>query len=548
MTFMLFNSSEFLFVFLPATLLGFYLLGAVSRSSAIRWLILASLVFYAWWRPVNVLIIAPSIVINFVLARILARLNEGGSSRHASRAVLLLGISFNVVFLGIFKYTDFISGTINDVFGANLVLRHIILPLGISFITFQKIAFLIDVQAGRVKSFTFQDYCTFVLFFPQLIAGPIVHYREMMPQFHAASCRFDKQDFAIGLTLLTFGLFKKVVFADQIALLVTPIYNNAAAGNQTSFVLAWMAAIGFTLQIYFDFSGYTDMALGLARFFGIRLPPNFNSPLRAPNIIEYWLRWNMTLTRFLTGYLYNPLVLSLTRRRLAKGKPGFGGRNQTVGAFVSLLMVPTLVTMFISGLWHGAGYGFIVWGLLHGCYLTINHGWRVVAARLWPDRPSYDRVMKPIGLILTFVSVTTAMVFFRAPTMTSAIDVVKGIIGLNGIALPQALFDHLGPLTGVFHGIGVIAAQFPSSEDFVKTAIWICLLMVVALVCPNTLQILARYEPALGVKPQQTNLAIGRIRILEWGPSLPWAIAASVIAGTAIISIGGPSEFLYWQF
>jgi D-alanyl-lipoteichoic acid acyltransferase DltB (MBOAT superfamily) len=545
---MLFNSSEFLFAFLPATLLGFYLLGTVSRGSAIRWLILASLVFYASWRPVNVLIIAPSVVINFALARILGRLNEGEGSRHTSGAVLLLGISFNVVFLGIFKYTDFISGTINDVFGTDLVLRHIILPLGISFITFQKIAFLIDVHAGRVKSFTFQDYCTFVLFFPQLIAGPIVHYREMMPQFHAASCRFDKENFAIGLTLLAFGLFKKVVFADQIALLVTPIYNNAAAGDQTSFVLAWMAAIGFTLQIYFDFSGYTDMALGVARFFGIRLPPNFNSPLRASNIIDYWLRWNMTLTRFLTGYLYNPLVLWLTRRRLAKGKPGFGGRNQTVGGFVSLLVVPTLVTMFISGLWHGAGYGFIVWGLLHGCYLTINHGWRVVAARLWPERRSYDRVMKPTGLVLTFVSVTTAMVFFRAPTITSAIDLVKGIIGLNGIALPQALFDHLGPLTSAFHGMGVIAAESRNSQDFVKTAIWICFLMFVALACPNTLEILARYEPALSVKPQQTKPVVGRTKILEWGPSLPWAIAVSVIAGIAIVSIGGPSEFLYWQF
>jgi alginate O-acetyltransferase complex protein AlgI len=545
---MLFNSSEFLFVFLPATLFGFYLLGTISRTSAIRWLILVSLVFYAWWRPVNVLIIAPSIVINFALARILLRLNESEGSGRASRAVLLLGIAFNVVFLGIFKYTDFISGTINDVFSANLVLRHIILPLGISFITFQKIAFLIDVQAGRVRSFTFQDYCTFVLFFPQLIAGPIVHYREMMPQFHAASCRFDKENVAVGLTLLFFGLFKKVIFADQIALLVTPIYDHAAAGGQTSFLVAWMAAVGFTLQIYFDFSGYTDMALGLARFFGIRLPPNFYSPLRASSIIDYWLRWHMTLTRFLTGYIYNPLVLWLTRRRLAKGLPGFGGRNTTVGAFFSLLMVPLVITMFVSGLWHGAGYGFIVWGLLHGFYLTINHGWRVVAARLWPNRPSYDRIMKPAGLVLTFVSVTTAMVFFRAPTMTSAIDLVKGIIGLNGIALPQAFLDHLGPLTSRFHGIGVIAVESLSSRDFVKTAIWICVLMFVALACPNTLQILARFEPALGVKPQPTKLMIGGIRIIEWQASLPWAIAVSAIAAIAIVSIGGPSEFLYWQF
>jgi D-alanyl-lipoteichoic acid acyltransferase DltB (MBOAT superfamily) len=542
---MLFNSYLFLFVFLPATVLGFYSLGTASRTWAVRWLILASFVFYAWWRPINVLIIAPSIVINFTLARMLLQLTEGNGSRGASKAVLLVGICFNVMFLGFFKYTDFISGTINDVFGTNLVLWHIILPLGISFITFQKIAFLIDVQAGRVKSFAFRDYCIFVLFFPQLVAGPIVHYREMIPQFHAASCRFDRENVAVGLTLLIFGLFKKVVFADQIALYVTPIYEHAAAEGGTSFLLAWMAAIGFTLQIYFDFSGYTDMALGSARFFGIRLPQNFNSPLRASSIIDFWLRWHMTLTRFLTAYIYNPFVLWLTRRRLAKGKPVFGGRGTTVGAFIHLLMFPTITTMLVSGLWHGAGYGFIFWGFLHGFYLTVNHGWRVVAARLWPDRKNYVRFMGPAGFVLTFISVTTAMVFFRSPTMTSAIDLVKGIIGLNGIALPEDLFHRLGPLANTLHGIGVNAMSW-STLDFAKTVIWSSILMFVALVCPNTLQILARHEPALGVKSAPIKLAIGKSA--EWDASLPWAIVVSVVAVIAIASMGGPSEFLYWQF
>jgi alginate O-acetyltransferase complex protein AlgI len=538
---MLFNSSEFLLVFLPATLVGFYVLGTISRTSAIRWLILASLVFYAWWRPINILIIAPSIVINYGIASILTRVIQDESSRRVSKAILVLGIVFNVLFLGVFKYTDFICGSINDIFGTDLLLRHIILPLGISFITFQKIAFLIDVHGGRVKSFTFQDYCTFVLFFPQLIAGPIVHYREMMPQFHAASCRFDKENVAIGLTLLLFGLFKKVVFADNIAYYITPIYHHAATRGGTSFLLAWMAAIGFTLQIYFDFSGYSDMALGLARFFGIRLPQNFNSPLRASSIIDYWLHWHMTLTRFLTAYIYNPLSLWLTRRRLAKGQPGFSGRNPTVGAFVSLLMFPTVITMLVSGVWHGAGYGFILWGLLHGCYLTINHGWRVIAARLWSDRRRYDRFMKPAGLVLTLTSVTAAMVLFRSPTITSAMDLVKGLVGLNGIALPQALFDRLGPFSGALHSVGLIPDSW-SSQEFVKTAIWISILMFVALACPNTLQILGRYEPALGVKP----LAIGRV--VGWDASFPWAIAMSAIAAIAIVSMGGPSEFLYWQF
>lgn len=543
---MLFNSTEFLFVFLPVTLAGFYLLGPISRNSAIRWLILVSLLFYAWWRPVNVLIIAPSIVINYIVARILLRLNDSNGSPSVSKVVLLLGISFNVVFLGVFKYTDFVSGTINDVFGANLVLRHIILPLGISFITFQKIAFLIDIQAGRVRSVTFQDYCTFVLFFPQLIAGPIVHYREMMPQFHAVSCRFDKENFAVGLTLLSLGLFKKIIFADQIALLVSPLYQQAATEGGTSFLMAWMAAIGFTLQIYFDFSAYSDMALGLARFFGIRLPQNFDSPLRASSIIDFWLRWHMTLTRFLTAYIYNPLQLWLTRRRLAKGQRGFGGPNSQVGAFLSLLMFPTILTMFLSGVWHGAGYGFIVFGLLHGLYLTINHGWRVVAAKLWPDRRSYVRVMKPVGWVLTFASVAAAMVFFRSPTMMSAIDIVKGLIGLNGVALPQALVDQPGPLHAVLHGLGVVAATSWSVGDFSRLAIWIFVLMVVALGFPNTMRILSHYEPALGVKPRPTTSGIERF--LEWNPSLPWAIMVSGIAAIAVVSIRGPSEFLYWQF
>jgi D-alanyl-lipoteichoic acid acyltransferase DltB (MBOAT superfamily) len=205
----------------------------------------------------------------------------------------------------------------------------------------------------------------------------------MMPQFHTARCRFEKENVAVGLTLLLFGLFKKVILADKMAPLVSPIYEHAASGTHISFIMAWIAAVGFTLQIYFDFSGYTDMALGLARFFGIKLPPNFNSPLRASSITEFWLRWHMTLTRFLTAYLYNPLVLSLTRRRLARGRSGFGGRNTSASAFISLLMVPTLFTMCISGLWHGAGYGFVIWGLLNGLYITINHGWRLAAARLW---------------------------------------------------------------------------------------------------------------------------------------------------------------------
>jgi alginate O-acetyltransferase complex protein AlgI len=256
----------------------------------------------------------------------------------------------------------------------------------------------------------------------------------------------------------------------------------------------------------------------------------------------------MTLTRFLTAYIYNPLALSITRRRLAKGRPGFVARNPTAGAFVSSLMVPTVITMFVSGLWHGAGYGFVVWGMLNGIYITINHAWRVVSAKLWPNRLSYDRIMKPAGFVLTFILVSATMVFFRAPSMSAAIDLVRGMMGLNGVALPPGILAHLAPLAKVFHRIGVVAEVSWNDRDFIKTIIWICLLMVIALACPNTLQLLARYEPALGVNAQSYKARRGGLALIEWGPSLPWAIAISAIASIAVSFIGGPSEFLYWNF
>ena len=370
----------------------------------------------------------------------------------------------------------------------------------------------------------------------------------MMPQFHTASCRFDKENFAVGLTLLSFGLFKKVVIADHIATIVSPIYNQAAAGSGVSLLLAWAAAVGFTLQIYFDFSGYTDIALGVARFFGIRLPQNFNSPLKASSIIDFWLRWHMTLTRFLTAYIYNPLTLWFTRRRLQKGRRGFSGHNTTIGAFAYLLMFPILVTMFVSGLWHGAGYGFVIWGLIHGFYLSINHAWRLIRPRLWADRSSYERVMHPFGWFLTFTAVVVAMVFFRSPTIASAADLMKGLIGHYGVALPQGIYDHLGPLAGWLHRLGVtsVNSELWTAHEFRRSVMWILASLLIALGCPNTLQILARYEPALGVTPSASEFAGSRI--IEWNASVPWAIMVSMAGAIAILSLGGPSEFLYWQF
>jgi D-alanyl-lipoteichoic acid acyltransferase DltB (MBOAT superfamily) len=527
------------------TLAGFLLLGRVSRNFALGWLIVASLAFYAWWRPINVPIIAVSVLVNFTLAWLMQRLAADARRARLRTALLVFGIVFNVAFLGYFKYTNFFVTVLNDTTGTNFVLSQVILPLGISFITFQKIAFLVDVHSGRVESFTLRDYLLFVLFFPQLIAGPIVHYREMMPQFHRNPCRFDKEALCVGLTMICAGLFKKVVLADGMAAHVTPIYELAGGGGSVSLFPAWIAALGFTLQIYFDFSGYSDMAAGLARCFGVRLPLNFYSPLQASSIIDFWSRWHVTLTRFLTAYLYNPLLLWLTRRRYAKGLPALGSRNASLGAFLQLLAGPTLLTMLVSGVWHGAGYLFVLWGLLHGVYLTINHAWRLTGAKLWSGKEAYVRFMRPVGFVLTFFSVVFAMVIFRSPNGHAAAGVLKGMFGFGGIELPRTLVETLGRI-GVHPHVAAVAEHL-AMKDFFLDYLWMLVLLLIALTLPNMMQVMARYEPVLGVKERPANTGLF-FRNLTWNPTVLWALAIALLAAAAIMRVGGPSEFLYWQF
>jgi len=542
---MLFNSYEFIFVFLPATLAIFFLLGRASRNLALGWLIIASLLFYAWWRPVNVLIILTSLLTNFVFAQLLLRVAADKTKVRAGQVVLGLGITFNIVFLGYFKYANFLQSAMNDFAGTDFVLTQIILPLGISFFTFQQIAFLIDVHGRNIRTFAPRDFFLFVLFFPQLIAGPIVHFREMIPQFLSSSCRFNREHFSVGLTLFLFGLFKKVVLADGIAPHVTPIYELAASGSSVSLFPAWIAAIGFTLQIYFDFSGYSDMAAGLGRCVGVRLPLNFDSPLKASNIIDYWSRWHITLTRFLTAYVYNPLALWQTRKRMAKGLPGLRGRSSSTGAFLKVLAAPTVFTMFLSGLWHGAGYLFILWGILHGVYLAINHAWRLVGPQLWSSKDRYERFMRPAGLLITFISVTVAMILFRSTSVEAAVELLKGLFGLNGISLPREILERSGLLNVLGSIVSVSDTQ--SATEFVLANAWILMLLLIALLLPNSVQIMARYEPVLGVKqltPDNGRLA----RVLAWNPTIPWAVVMAALAAAAIMRLGGESEFLYWQF
>ena len=513
---MLFNSHEFILVFLPTTIVGFLLFGMASRTWALGWLILASICFYAWWRPFNLLIIGPSIAVNFIFASILLRLAHDEHKHILRTVVLTLGILFNVAFLGYFKYVNFLAGVANDLTGSNIVLEQIILPLGISFITFQKIAFLVDVSSQRVKSFTLRDYLLFVMFFPQLIAGPIVHYREMIPQFERTSCRFNADMFAAALTLFCFGLFKKVVLADGIAEYVSPVYALAVGGGQVALAQAWLAAVGFTLQIYFDFSGYCDMACGAALFFGVRLPLNFDSPLKATSIIDFWLRWHASLTRFLTAYVYNPIALALSRRRAARGLPMLSRRGSDAWAFFHVLAWPTLTTMLLSGIWHGAGYTFILWGLLHGLYIIGNHAWRQY--RPAPATASDSRFSAIASFALTFLAVVIAMVLFRAPDVASAVSILTGMTGRYGIGLPN--------VTGAAYCLGLLA---------------------IALLLPNSLVVMSKFEPALNVPKRVPTLA-GLGYPLYWRPTLPWMIFTAALAAASMMRLTGKSEFLYWQF
>lgn len=505
---MVFSSAVFIFAFLPLVYLGFLVSQRVrSGAPAIYWLIGCSLFFYGWWNPRYVPLIVLLLGANFGASRAIAAA-QGALSR---RFWLTAGLTVNIGALLYYKYTHFFVAIGNSVTGAHLVVGTIVLPLGISFFTFQKIAFLIDTYYGRVQRLKLADYCLFVLFFPQLIAGPIVHHAEVVPQF--AGLRDSRRNWdhaALGLSIFFIGLFKKVVFADTLAAAdVTPVFAAAAGGVPPQFLEAWLGVLGYTLQLYFDFSGYSDMAIGAALLFGIRLPQNFNSPFKAANIIDFWRRWHITLTRFLTAYIYNPLTLMLTRRRLGRGLKGIGGKNTTPGSFLTLLAWPTLLTMFVSGFWHGAGFTFILWGLLHGVYLTINHAWRWLVPYRWP---------KALGVALTFLCVVASMAFFRADSVSEALMFLRAMAGANGVQWQMHGGWHLA-------GLAALVA-------------WVLML-------PNAQQIFARFETALGTEGNAAPPA----RLL-FAYNWKWSafVGVSVLVSLLYVQSNIAQEFLYFDF
>jgi D-alanyl-lipoteichoic acid acyltransferase DltB (MBOAT superfamily) len=498
----LFNSYAFLFGFMPVTLAVFvWLSRRQSARLSMTWLVAASLFFYGWWEPRYLALLLGSATANYLVA---LRLGRPGAAH--GKAVLVVGVTGNLVAIGVFKYLHFFAGGVERLLAADFGLPPIVLPLAISFFTFQQIAYLLDCHRdpARVEP-RFLHYLFFVSFFPQLIAGPIVHHSEIMPQIARRSAfRVHAENLAVGSSIFVAGLFKKVVLADGLAPYATPVFDAALAGASPTGAEAWLAAVAYSLQLYFDFSGYSDMAIGLARLFGIHLPLNFDSPYKATNIIEFWRRWHMTLSRFLRDCLYIPL----------------GGNRKGANRRYANLMV----TMLLGGLWHGAAWTFVIWGGLHGLYLLANHGFRAFRRRVAaPTGARGSHAGRLAGRVLTLLSVVTAWVIFRAESLDAATRILAAMAGAGPGAAPVAL--QAWPDPGGWLLLGGSAA--------------------IALVGPNSQQIFRAVYRSPAADPRSR---IPEDRGPRWRPSPAWAVALGLLAAFALAAVPGATEFVYFQF
>ncbi|HIP27470.1 MAG TPA: MBOAT family protein [Flavobacteriaceae bacterium] len=408
---MLFNSYIFIFAFLPITFFIYFYLNKKRLTEASKgFLVFSSLFFYSWWNIIYLPIILSSILFNYLIGSILSKSSEG-EKKFRKRSVLLFGIILNILLLAYFKYSDFFIENINFIANAQIDLLKLTLPLAISFFTFQQIAYLVDSYRGETKEYDFLNYSLFVTFFPQLIAGPIVHHKEMMSQFTTKKNKIiNYTNISLGLFIFSIGLFKKVVIADTFAVWATAGFDTAETLN---LIEAWATSLSYTFQLYFDFSGYADMAIGAALLFNIKLPINFNSPYKALNIQDFWKRWHITLSRFLRDYIYIPLG---------------GNRKGSMRTYNNLL-----ATFIIGGIWHGAGWTFIFWGLLHGLALVMHRAWQFLGYKM----------NSVLAWFITFNFINIAWVFFRARNWDDAIKVLSSMFDLSNIVLTEKLTNKL---------------------------------------------------------------------------------------------------------
>ncbi len=497
---------------MPLALAGFALSARRGPRCAAGWLVLVSLGFYAYWRVSFLPLLLISIAFNFTAGRALA---ATGRRERLQSIILVAGVTADLLALVYYKYIAALAASLGFGSIGGLDLHDIILPLGISFFTFTQIGYLVDVKQGVAEAQDLLSYVLFVTFFPHLIAGPILHNREMMPQFaDPKTYRSSARNLAVGLTIFTIGLAKKVLLADPLAV---DVATNFASADTGGLITSWYAVIGYSLQLYFDFSGYSDMAIGLARMFNIRFPLNFNSPYKATTVIDYWQRFHMTLTRFITMYIFNPLALWVTRVRAARGYDNSRRVTATFGGFASLVAMPTLVTMGLAGIWHGAGTQYLIFGLLHGVYIAVNHAMRIFfpAPKNPPPRPLAIRIAVHASKVLAvYVAALVAFAFFRARSTGTALHLLAGMLGL--------------------HGIG---SGLP-----IMVVIQVTILFAIVWACPNTQQIMSRFEPAPG-RPVANPYPR-----LTWQPNLRWALVCGAIAALGVLALGGTTEFLYFQF
>ena len=487
---MLFSSIIYIFIFLPFTFFVYFHLHKKRNNTAARvFLVLASMFFYGWWNPIYLPIIISSMVFNYYLGEFVS----SNKPKHRRKLMLTFGISVNLLALAYFKYMDFFIQNLNFISNSSINLLHLALPLAISFFTFQQIAFLVDSYKSKVKEYDFLTYALFVSFFPQLIAGPIVHHKEMMPQFASTSNYIKRyRNISLGIFIFCIGLFKKIVIADSFSPIVSHGFDHSST---LTFFESWFTSLSYTMQIYFDFSGYTDMAIGSALIFNIKLPINFNSPYKATNIQEFWQRWHITLSRFLRDYIYIPLG---------------GNRKGNIKTYSNLFL-----TFLIGGIWHGAGWTFFVWGILHGFATVIHKAWAVLGFKL----------NKYIAWFITFNFINITWVFFRAHSWEDAFKVLKGMIGLNGITLPTNLQEKLSFLSVYGIDFGRFVSNINSSSYL---PLYLLLSIIFVATLPNSNEISKRFAP---------NLFF-----------MLWMLIIAFTSFIFAMYLNVTSEFIYFQF
>jgi len=496
---MLFNSYEFIFLFLPITFICyFYLTHKRLINGSKIWLVAASLFFYSWWNIYYLPLILSSIFVNFFIGSTLSKINSGDIASLKStkiptkKQLLIFGLAFNILLLCFFKYADmFIVGT-NSLLGLNVELLNLAVPIGISFFTITQIAYVIDSYEGLVEEYDFLNYMLFVSFFPHLLIGPILHHKDMMPQF-ASKWNWIKnnKNMAIGIAIFSIGLFKKVIIADYFSIWANNGFNSVEA---LTFIEAWVISLSYTFQIYFDFSGYTDMAIGIALFFNIKLPVNFNSPYKSTSIIEFWQRWHITLTKFITTYIYSPIIRA----------------SQKITFIKSMLAMFT--AMLIAGLWHGGSLNYLIFYTIHAFALVANHIWRRTKIK----------INKVLAWLITFNFINISLVFFRATDLGDAQRVLTGMLGLNGIILPDRLADKFAFLNNFGVKFGVYLEHI-DGNGFVP--LMVLLVLLHALFFKNSQELIKSVKPTTVI-----------------------AFYIGLLLAASLLSLNKVNEFIYFNF